>query len=69
MHPNGSELVVCVAGRARLTQELDGRTTTVELTPGRAIVNPPKAWHIAEPLEPTTMLFVTAGRGTEHRPR
>lgn len=69
MHPSGSELVVCVAGRARLVQELEGETTTVELGAGQAVVNPPKTWHIAEPLEPTTMLFITAGRGTEHRPR
>lgn len=69
MHPNGSELVVCVSGRSRLIQEREGENTTVELAAGHAIVNPAGTWHIAEPLEPTTMLFITAGRGTVHRPR
>lgn len=69
MHPTGSELVVCVSGRARLTQELDGETRTVELGPGHGVVNPPRTWHIAEPLEPSTIVFITSGRGTQHRPR
>lgn len=69
MHPNGSELVVCLSGRSGLIQQRDGETLTVELAPGQAIVNPPGTWHIAEPHETTTMLFITAGRGTVHRPR
>lgn len=69
MQPTGSELVVCVSGRARLTQERDGESHTVELGPGQATVNPAGTWHIADPVEETTMLLVTSGRGTQHRPR
>lgn len=30
---------------------------------------PKGTWHTANPLEPTTMVFITAGEGTQVRPR
>ena len=42
MHPQGSELVLCVAGSVSLTQEaLDGTVSTVTISAGEAVVNPP----------------------------
>ena len=69
MHPNGEELVVCVEGRIVLTQEIDGATHTVKLKPGEAVINPRGAWHTADVDGKATALFITAGVGTEHRPR
>jgi mannose-6-phosphate isomerase-like protein (cupin superfamily) len=69
VHPEGDELVVCVSGRMTLHQEIDGKTATVTLGAGEAIVNPPGAWHTADIDEPATALFITAGRGTQVRPR
>jgi mannose-6-phosphate isomerase-like protein (cupin superfamily) len=69
MHPNGDELVVCVAGTVTLHQEIDGETRTAVLGVGEAIVNPPGVWHTADVDEPATAVFVTAGMGTEVRPR
>jgi mannose-6-phosphate isomerase-like protein (cupin superfamily) len=69
VHPAGEEVVLCVSGRVRLHQELDGETATVELGPGEYVVNPPGAWHTADVIEPGTGLFITPGEGTEHRPR
>ena len=71
MHPVGSELVLCLAGRLRLHQEdPDGATTTVTIGPHEAIVNQPGVWHTADVVEgPATALFVTAGAGTRHRVR
>jgi quercetin dioxygenase-like cupin family protein len=69
MHPNGDELVLCVAGSIVLHQELDGVTTTVEQQPGEYVVNPPGAWHTADVDAPCTAVFVTAGAGTQIRPR
>ena len=69
MHPLGEELVVCIAGRITLTQEIDGRKTSVELNAGEAIVNPAGVWHTADVEAEATALFITAGKGTEHRPR
>jgi mannose-6-phosphate isomerase-like protein (cupin superfamily) len=69
MHPHGDELVACVAGSMVLHQEVDGVERTVELRAGQAVVNPPGAWHTADVTEPATAFFVTAGRGTQIRPR
>ena len=69
MHPRGEELVVCLAGRIVLTQETEGQLRTVTLEPHQAVVNPPGVWHTADVSAPATALFITAGWGTEIRPR
>lgn len=69
MHPKGDELVVCVAGKITLHQEIDGEVITAVLSPGEAVINPAGIWHTADADEPSTAVFVTAGMGTEHRPR
>jgi uncharacterized cupin superfamily protein len=68
-HPAGEELVVLLTGRVDLIQDLDGRHQVVELHPGQAVVNPRNIWHTATVHEPGDALFVTPGRGTEHRSR
>jgi quercetin dioxygenase-like cupin family protein len=69
MHPDGDELVLCVSGELTLHQEIDGSPRTVTLRRGEAVVNPPGAWHTADVEKPATALFITAGRGTQIRPR
>jgi mannose-6-phosphate isomerase-like protein (cupin superfamily) len=69
VHPKGDELVVCLAGRITLHQEIDGKVRTVTLGPNEAIVNPPGVWHTADVDGEATALFVTAGEGTQNRPR
>jgi len=71
MHPNGSELVLCVAGSVSLTQEaVDGTTATVTISAGQAVVNAPGVWHTADIVDgPTTVVFITAGEGTQMRDR
>lgn len=72
MHPEGSELVLCTAGRVTLTQEaLDGTIGTVTIESGQAVVNPPGVWHTADIAagESATVLFITAGIGTQMRER
>ncbi len=73
MHPNGSELVLCVSGRITLTQEHpDGQVASVAIGVGEAVINPPGVWHTAD-IDAgdgaATAVFITAGLGTEHRPR
>ncbi|HEY7105659.1 MAG TPA: cupin domain-containing protein [Acidimicrobiia bacterium] len=68
-HPAGEELVVLLSGRVDLIQDLDGDHQVTELQPGLAVVNPPNVWHTADVHEPGDALFITAGRGTETRPR
>lgn len=69
MHPDGDELVLCVQGSIVLHQELDGVDTAVELQAGEAIVNPPGTWHTADVTDRCAAVFITAGRGTQVRPR
>ena len=70
MHPLGAEVVVCIAGEITLHQEFpDGATTSVTLNPGQYAINPPGVWHTADVTGQATALFITAGAGTEGRPR
>ena len=70
VHPNGDELVLCTAGSITLHQEkVDGTKATVTLGPGEYIVNEPGTWHTADIEDTATALFITAGLGTEGRPR
>ena len=70
MHPRGCEVVICTAGSMVLHQEYpDGRCESVALGPGEYAVNPPGVWHIADIAESATAIFITAGAGTQHRPR
>ena len=69
MHPHGEELVGCVSGSIVLYQELDGAVRSVVLKPGEAIVNPRGVWHTADIAGSASAFFITAGVGTELRPR
>jgi quercetin dioxygenase-like cupin family protein len=70
MHPLGSEVVLCTDGRITLHQEkADGTTAEVTLSAGQYALNEPGTWHTADVDDAATALFITAGAGTEHRPR
>lgn len=70
MHPAGAEVVICTHGGLVLVQEFaDGRRESVALTAGDYAVNPAGVWHTADVAEAATAIFITAGEGTEHRPR
>ena len=70
MHPAGDEVVVCLSGSMTLTQEFpDGQTKQVMLGAGEYAINPPGVWHTADIAGEALGLFITAGAGTEHRPR
>lgn len=70
MHPKGSEVVICVEGRMTLIQEgSDGTTRRVTLDPGEYAINAPGVWHTADVEKRATAIFITAGEGTQHRPR
>ena len=73
MHPAGDEVVLCLAGTMVLHQEFpDGRVTQVRIAAGDYAINPPGVWHTADvDVEggAAQALFITAGLGTQHRPR
>jgi len=53
-----------------LHQEMaDGSKASVTIGAGDYAINPPGAWHTADIDGEATALFITAGMGTQHRPR
>ena len=70
MHPQGSEVVLCTAGTMTLHQErADGSEQSVTLEAGQYAINEPGTWHTADVVGTATVLFITAGLATQHRPR
>jgi uncharacterized cupin superfamily protein len=69
MHPQGGEVVVCTAGEITLIQEIDGAPVRTTLRAGEYAINPPGTWHTADVSAPATAVFITAGAGTQLRPR
>jgi hypothetical protein len=72
MHPKGAEVVICIGGACMLIQQFpDGHELRETLGPGDYVINPPGVWHTADiaPGETAACIFITAGEGTEHRPR
>jgi len=70
MHPEGSEVVLGTEGSLTLQQEKKDRSQTgVTISAGEYAVNEPGTWHTADVSGTATALFITAGRGTQHRPR
>lgn len=68
-HPAGEELVMLLSGAATLVLEEAGQTREVAVrTPGAYVLVPRNVWHTVRTEVPTTMLFLTPGAGTEHRP-
>ena len=68
-HPMGDELVIVLEGRGTLRQEIDGEERCTPFAPGDTFVNPAGVWHTADVTEPMKAIYITPGRGTEHRAR
>ena len=65
-----AEVVLCTSGAITLHQErADGSVASVTLEPGEYAINEPGTWHTADVTGSATALFITAGIGTEIRPR
>ena len=70
MHPLGDEVILCLSGRIFLHQKhADGTSDSITLGPQDYAINPPGTWHIADISIESVALFITAGAGTQHRPR
>ena len=70
MHPAGDEVVVCLSGSLTLVQEEPGGgERRTRLDAGDYAINPPGVWHTADIDGECSALFITAGQGTQHRPR
>jgi mannose-6-phosphate isomerase-like protein (cupin superfamily) len=67
-HPAGEEVVILLSGRVDVVLDRPEGEQVVALHPGEAMVNPTNVWHTARVHQPGQALFITPGRGTEHRP-
>lgn len=68
MHPKGDEMVCLLAGKATFILEREDGNDSVQLTsPGSFAVIPRGTWHTVTIQENATILFITAGEGTQHR--
>jgi hypothetical protein len=69
-HPLGDEFVCLLSGHVTLIQERDGSPVRIELArAGEFAINPRGTWHTADVHADSLLLFITAGEGTETRPR
>ena len=68
MHPAGDEILFMLEGKATFVLELSDGLREVALGAGRLLVIPKGVWHTAKVSEPSRMLAITAGSGTQHRP-
>ena len=67
-HPAGDELVILLSGRAGMVLRGPAGDRNVTLSrPGEFLRVPAGTWHTARILEPTRMLFITPGEGTDNR--
>lgn len=68
-HPLGEEVVMLLTGAVTLTLEEPAGARSVQLTsPGSYVLIPPNTWHTAAADVESTLLFLTPGADTEHRP-
>lgn len=68
MHPRGEELLVLLRGELTLVIDDGQAETRVTMSAGQTWLMQRGLWHRALVAEPSTMLAITAGEGTEHRP-
>ncbi|HTQ99050.1 MAG TPA: cupin domain-containing protein [Candidatus Acidoferrum sp.] len=70
IHPNGDEIVILLSGAVDFILDTpDGEKVMQVRKQGEYAFVPKGTWHTANPLQPTTMLFITAGEGTYVKPR
>ncbi|MDE1915047.1 MAG: cupin domain-containing protein [Sphingomonadales bacterium] len=70
MHPQGDEVVICIAGAAVLIQQDgQGRERRIPLETGQCVINPAGVWHTANVAQAASLLFITVGSDTQGRPR
>jgi len=68
-HVNGDEIVFLLSGKVEFLLEHDEDITSVIIDkPGHYVFVPRNTWHTAKTSVDTTMLFITAGDGTQLRP-
>ncbi len=67
VHPAGDEFVCLLLGKVEMILALPRRDEAFHLSqPGEFLIVPKGIWHTAKVAEPSTLLFVAPGQGTEN---
>ena len=67
-HPAGDELVILLSGSAAMVlRGAEGDRKLTLARPGEFLRVPAGTWHTARIQQPTRMLFITPGEGTDNR--
>jgi len=68
MHPHGDEVLIVLEGSVRMVFERDGGEETHDISAGATLIVPAGTWHTARGQKNLRMLFMTFGKGTDHKP-
>ena len=68
-HPSGDEVLLMLSGAVTVVLEEAAGEQRVDLSAGEAYCVPRDTWHRIEVREAGKIVFMTAGEGTEHKPR
>jgi len=67
MHPDGDEVLYLIDGKIRVTVETEPMQI-LDMLPGDGAVVPKGTWHKVDILEPSRIVYLTPGPGSEYRP-
>jgi mannose-6-phosphate isomerase-like protein (cupin superfamily) len=67
-HPSGDEIHVCVSGAMAAVLEHDDGEEVIEFSHGQTCLIPRGTWHRLVARQPSRIVSLTFGEGTEHRP-
>jgi len=67
MHPDGDEVLYLIDGKVSVTLETEP-LQVLEMLPGDGAVVPKGVWHRVDILEPSQIVYLTPGPGSEYRP-
>jgi quercetin dioxygenase-like cupin family protein len=68
-HPGGDEVLLLLSGRVELHLDGPGAPEVIEVGEGEGVVVPRGVWHRVVVVEPATVVHLTPGPHSEHRPR
>ena len=66
-HPAGDEVVIVVQGQLEIIFDYGERQETTIISEGETFLIPKNTWHTGKVEKPCHAIFLTYGRGTEHR--
>ena len=67
VHPDGDELLYLLSGSMDVVIKSEGGNKVITLSSSSSCIVPKETWHQTIAREPCSLLFITPGKGTQHR--